>query len=326
MITRAAMAQQQVIDDLFDVSRIASGKLKLSLTETSLADVIKGAVGAVEPVASARGIRMRARIAPDIGIVRADPGRLQQVIWNLLSNAVKFTPQGGSVNVTAQREDAIVAIEVEDSGIGIKPEFLPQVFERFRQAEAGTTRVHGGLGLGLAIAKQIVELHGGNISVKSDGDGKGSTFRVEIPLPVHHDTGDTGQHRGLDAHPGLRDLDILLVEDEVTARTAIQLLLEEHGAKVRGVEGVEDARIAISMRRPRLIISDIGLPGEDGYSLIRHVRSLKNAGEIRAIAVTAFARPEDRDRALAAGFDAHLPKPVDPDKLLDCAAKLAAKN
>ena len=283
-------------------------------------------MGAVEPVASARGIRMRARIAPDIGIVRADPGRLQQVIWNLLSNAVKFTPQGGSVNVTAHRHDAIVAIEVEDSGIGIKPEFLSQVFERFRQAEAGTTRVHGGLGLGLAIAKQIVELHGGNISVKSEGDGKGSIFRVEIPLPVYHDPGDTGQHRGLEAHPGLRDLDILLVEDEVTARTAIQLLLEEHGAKIRAVEGVEDARNAIAMRRPRLIISDIGLPGEDGYSLIRHVRSLKDARKIRAIAVTAFARAEDRERALAAGFDAHLPKPVDPDKLLECAAKLAARD
>ena len=326
MITRAAMAQQQVIDDLFDVSRIASGKLKLSLTETSLADVIKGAVGAVEPVASARGIRMRTRIGSDIGIVRADPGRLQQVIWNLLSNGVKFTPQGGSVNVTAQREDAIVAIEVEDSGIGIKPEFLSQVFERFRQAENGTTRVHGGLGLGLAIAKQIVELHGGNISVKSEGDGKGATFRVEVPLPAHHDTGDTGQHRGLVAHPSLRELDILLVEDEATARTAIQLLLEEHGSKVRAVESVEDARNSIAMRRPRLVISDIGLPGEDGYSLIRHVRSLKGGDPIRAIAVTAFARPEDRERALAAGFDAHLPKPIDPDKLLECAAKLAAKD
>jgi CheY-like chemotaxis protein/anti-sigma regulatory factor (Ser/Thr protein kinase) len=323
MISRAAVAQQQVIDDLFDVSRIASGKLKLALHDALLTNVIKGAVDAVDPVASARGIRLSSRIATDLGVVRADPGRLQQVIWNLLSNAVKFTPQGGSVNVIARRDGAMVTIEVNDTGVGIKPEFLPHVFDRFRQAEVGATRAHGGLGLGLAIAKQIVELHGGTISVMSDGDGHGATFCVKLPLPVSDGADDTGEIKALDIGAGLKDVDILLVEDESNAREVMQRLLQERGAKVRAVESAAEAREAIEMRRPRLIISDIGLPGEDGYALMRDVRLSDSDGRIAALAVTAFARPEDRQLALESGFDEHLPKPVDPDKLLELAAKLA---
>jgi two-component system CheB/CheR fusion protein len=322
MINRAAVAQQQVIDDLFDVSRIASGKLKLALHETMLANVVKGAVEAVEPVATGRGIRLSSRVSNDLGVVRADPGRLQQVIWNLLSNAVKFTPQGGSVSVAARRDGAMVTIEVIDTGVGIKREFLPHVFDRFRQAEVGATRGHGGLGLGLAIAKQIVELHGGSISVISEGDGQGSTFRVELPLPVSADIDDTGEVRSLDFGPGLQDIEILLVEDEANARDVMQKLLQEHGAKVRAVESAAEAREAIELRRPRLIISDIGLPGEDGYALMRDIRLGDSDGRIAALAVTAFARPEDRQLALDAGFDEHLPKPVDPDKLLELAARL----
>jgi two-component system CheB/CheR fusion protein len=324
MINRAAVAQQQVIDDLFDVSRIASGKLKLALHETLLANVVKGAVEAVEPVATTRGIQLSARVANDLGVVRADPGRLQQVIWNLLSNAVKFTPQGGNVTVTARRRGAMVTIEVADTGVGIKHEFLPHVFDRFRQAEVGAARAHGGLGLGLAIAKQIVELHGGTISVNSDGDGHGSTFCVELPLPVTTDADDTGEVRSLDHGTQLEDVDILLVEDESNAREIMQRLLQERGAKVRAVESATQAREAIEMRRPGLIISDIGLPGEDGYALLRDVRARETNGRIPALAVTAFARPEDRQQALDAGFDDHMPKPVDPDKLLELAAKLAA--
>jgi two-component system CheB/CheR fusion protein len=323
MINRAALAQQQVIDDLFDVSRIASGKLKLTFHETMLPNVIKGAVEAVEPVATARGIRLTAEVANDLGVVRADPGRLQQVIWNLLSNAVKFTPQGGSVTVRAKRKGAMVNIEVADTGVGIKREFLPHVFDRFRQAEVGTARAHGGLGLGLAIAKQIVEMHGGTITVLSEGDGQGSTFCVELPLPVTDGADDSGEFQALDPGIQLTDIDILLVEDESNARTVMQRLLQERGAKVRAVESATEAREAIEMRRPRLIISDIGLPGEDGYAFIRGVRKRDPERRIAAVAVTAFARPEDRHQALAAGFDEHLPKPVDPDKLLELAARLA---
>lgn len=326
MINRASLAQQRVIDDLFDVSRIASGKLKLALTETLLANVIKSAVEAVEPVASARGIRLTARVAPDLGMVRADAGRLQQVIWNLLSNAVKFTPQGGTVTVTSKRKAGIVTIEVQDSGIGIKPEFLLHVFDRFRQAEISTTRAHSGLGLGLAIAKQIVELHGGTISATSLGDGQGATFCVQLPLPVHTDVENSGENRTLDGSPLLRDIDILLVEDEANARTAMQHLLEENGAKVRSCESVAGARDAIAIRSPQLIISDIGLPGEDGYALIRYVRKLPGGKSIRALAVTAFARLEDREHALTAGFDDHLPKPVDPDLLLATSSRLATRT
>jgi CheY-like chemotaxis protein len=325
MIGRAAIAQQQVIDDLFDVSRIASGKLKLALQDAMLANVVKSAVEAVEPVATARGIRLSSRVANDLGLVRADPGRLQQVIWNLLSNAVKFTPQGGSVSVAARRDGAMVTIEVTDTGVGIKREFLPHVFDRFRQAEVGATRAHGGLGLGLAIAKQIVELHGGTISVLSEGDGQGSTFRVELPLPVSAGIDDTNEVRALDSGAGasLSDIDILLVEDETNAREVMQKLLQERGARVRAVESAAQAREAIEIRRPRLIISDIGLPGEDGYALMRDIRERDTESRIAALAVTAFARPEDRQLALDAGFDEHLPKPVDPDKLLELAAKLS---
>jgi signal transduction histidine kinase len=181
MIDRAAVAQQQVIDDLFDVSRIASGKLKLSMREANLANSVKAAVEAVEPVASARGLRVRTQIAPNLGLVKADTGRLQQVIWNLLSNAVKFTPQGGQVSVEARRDGDEVIIAVADTGIGIKPEFLPHVFDRFQQADAGTSRTHGGLGLGLAIAKQIVEMHGGRIWVESTV-GQGATFQMQLPI------------------------------------------------------------------------------------------------------------------------------------------------
>ncbi|HEU5135868.1 MAG TPA: chemotaxis protein CheB [Steroidobacteraceae bacterium] len=325
MITRAAVAQQQVIDDLFDVSRIASGKLKLALHETQLANVVKGAVEAVEPVATARGIRLSSRAASDLGVVRADPGRLQQVIWNLLSNAVKFTPQGGSVSVAARRDGAMVTIEVVDTGVGIKREFLPHVFDRFRQAEVGAARAHGGLGLGLAIAKQIVELHGGTITVFSEGDGQGSTFRVELPLPVYAGADDSGEARAFDIGDQLDDVEILLVEDESNAREVMQRLLQERGAKVRAVESAAQAREALEMRRPRLIISDIGLPGEDGYAFMREIRARETNGRIAALAVTAFARPEDRQQALDAGYDEHVPKPVDPDRLLELAAKLAAR-
>jgi two-component system CheB/CheR fusion protein len=320
MIERATVAQQQVIDDLFDVSRIASGKLRLALRETRLADAIRGAVVAVEPVAQARGLTLDSRIENEIGVVRADPGRIQQVVWNLLSNAVKFTPSGGRVEVVARRVDATVCIEVTDTGIGIRRDFLPSVFERFKQAEVGTARAHNGLGLGLSIAKQLVEMHGGTIEVASEGEGRGATFRIHLPLAQHAEADE----QATNGEAGIGDLggaDILLVEDEANSRETMRRLLEGRNAQVRAVDSAGAARDAITTRRPQLLISDIGLPGEDGYSLIRHVRS--QPGErIAALAVTAFARAQDRQHVLEAGFDEHLTKPLDPDCLLALVAKL----
>jgi len=324
MIERAAIAQQQVIDDLFDVSRIASGKLRLGMRETRLADAIRSAVEAVEPVATARGIRLSSEISNDIGIVRADPGRIQQVVWNLLSNAVKFTPTGGRVTVSAQRDDAAVRIVVTDTGIGIRGDFLAQVFDRFRQAEIGTTRKHGGLGLGLSIAKQLVELHGGSIAVTSEGEGKGATFTVNLPLAAHATAAETiGPATGTSSD--LSGVDVLLVEDEDATRLTLQRLLEGRNARVRAVDSVSAARDAISTRRPAVLLSDIGLPGEDGYVLIKHVRSLKGAKRVAAIALTAFARQEDRQRALESGFDEHIAKPIDADQLIAVIAQMARR-
>jgi two-component system CheB/CheR fusion protein len=315
VIERAAIAQQRVIDDLFDVSRIASGKLQLAVRDTRLAEAIHGAVESIEPIARGRGIALAADIAADIGVVRADPGRIQQIVWNLLSNAVKFTPAGGRVQVQAKREANLVLICVKDSGIGIRSEFLPRVFDRFRQAEVGSSRAHGGLGLGLAIAKQLTELHDGTIEVASDGEGKGTSFTVKLPLPRQTLSEDQA-HPGQASIADLNGVDILLVEDEALTRDTMRRLLEARNAKVRAVDSVSAARDALATRAPDLVISDIGLPGEDGYAFIKHLRSQSVAVAIPAIAVTAFARAEDRQNVLAAGFDEHLPKPVDADQLV----------
>ena len=326
MIERAAVAQQQLVDDLLDVSRIASGKLRLALRDTRLAEAIEGAVEAIRPVSISRGVRVTAQISADIGIVRADPDRIQQVVWNLLSNAVKFTPSNGTVRLTARREGKIVEIKVIDSGIGIRAEFLPHVFDRFRQAEVGTTRSHSGLGLGLSIARQLVELHGGSISVSSDGEGHGATFVVSLPLPARDAA--SGEEEGERPPPApdedLTGIHVLLVEDEVSARDTVKRLLETCGARVRTVDSVAAAREAFGIELPDLIISDVGLPVEDGYSLLKFVRTRteNGAADIPALALTAFARAEDRRHALEAGFNEHLAKPVDPDRLLRVAARL----
>jgi two-component system, chemotaxis family, CheB/CheR fusion protein len=322
MIERAVVAQQQVIDDLFDVSRIDSGKLRLSLRETRLADAIRSAVEAVEPVAAMRGLRLTSDINPDIGVVRADPGRIQQVVWNLLSNAVKFTPSGGRVDVQAGRFERGVRIEVKDTGIGIRREFLERVFDRFKQAEVGSTRKHNGLGLGLSIARQLVELHGGTISVSSEGEGKGSTFIVELPL-MAQDAAGAATAPATPATVDLGGIDVLVVEDEETTRVTMKRLLERCNAKVRVVDSVSAARDEIATRAPRVVLSDIGLPGEDGYALIRHLRGQQGAERIPAIAVTAFTRPEDRQQVLDAGFDEHLAKPLDVDQMVSLIARMA---
>jgi two-component system, chemotaxis family, CheB/CheR fusion protein len=324
MVERAAVAQQQVIDDLFDVSRIAAGKLRLTMRPTRLGDAIRGAIDAVEPVATSRGIRLSTDVSNDIGTVRADPGRIQQVVWNLLSNAVKFTPAGGKVHVAARRTGGNVLIEVADTGIGIRPEFLEKIFERFRQVDIGPKRAHAGLGLGLSIAKQLVELHEGTISARSQGEGKGTIFCVTLPLVPQEGLADAPADESGNGSD-LRGVDVLVVEDEGMTRDTMRRLLEGAAAKVRTVDSVAAAREALDKRVPQILVSDIGMPGEDGYALIRYLRSMPKTSHVITVAVTAFARPEDRRQVLDAGYDEHLSKPLDADQLLATLARLVQR-
>jgi CheY-like chemotaxis protein/anti-sigma regulatory factor (Ser/Thr protein kinase) len=329
VIDRAAVAQQQLIDDLLDVSRMASGKLRLALRPTRLAQAVKSAVDAVQPVADARQIIIVVTLSESVGVVRADPDRIQQVVWNLLSNAVKFTPGGGRIEVRLEREGPEVLIAVADTGLGIRKEFLPHVFERFRQAELSTTRQHGGLGLGLAIAKQLVELHGGTLSASSEGEGRGATFTLRLPLgELGHET-DEDQPVSNEGELALHGLQILLVEDDVATREATCRLLEMHGASVQPVSIVAAAIDAYSALRPGLIISDIGLPGEDGFALMRQIRAMeqeRGLSPVPALALTAFARADDQRRALEAGFNMHMAKPVNTEALLAAIQKFTAQE
>jgi two-component system, chemotaxis family, CheB/CheR fusion protein len=330
VVERAIDAQQQLIDDLLDVSRISVGKLRLDVRRTRLAEAIGAAVDAVRPVSEGKGVKIAYRASPSVGVVRADPDRIQQVLWNLLSNAVKFTDSGGQVDVDVEREGDAVVITVSDTGIGIRGDLLPHVFERFQQGESGTARHHTGLGLGLAIAKELVELHGGSIAVTSEGDGKGSCFIVRLPLKADGIEADSPPASrsvaGKAIGAGLR---ILLVEDDGVSREAAQRLLEGTQAEVEAVESAAAARDAYAIRRPDLIISDIGMPGQDGYQLIQQIRALeKEHGfpRVPALALSAFARAEDRKRCLETGYDAHLAKPIDPDRLFQEIAQLTDRR
>jgi signal transduction histidine kinase/CheY-like chemotaxis protein len=329
MIDRAALAQQQLIDDLLDASRMATGQLRIVPRDVNLVSSIEGAVDAIRSLAESRRVDLQVDAVADIGIVRADPDRMQQVVWNLVANAVKFTPEGGSVVVRLRRLDGTVQIEVVDSGIGIRPEFLPHVFERFRQAEHGSSRRYGGLGLGLAIAKQLVEMHGGSIRASSEGEGRGSVFTVQLPLQRRDPDAEgdpIAASARLEGH-SLRGWDVLLVEDDAMARAAMERLLREAGAQVRAVDSARRARDAHAARRPDVIVADIGMPDETGHELIASLREVERGIGTRrtpAIAVTAFVRKEDRERALEAGFDEHLAKPVDPDRLVGAIVQLLA--
>jgi two-component system CheB/CheR fusion protein len=330
MVERAAIAQTQLIDDLLDVSRMASGKIRLALRETQLSSAIEDAVESVRPVASGRKVRLKSELSPDVGIVRADPDRIRQVVWNLLTNAVKFTPSGGEVSVTLRRVQDDVEIAVADNGIGIRAELLPFVFDRFRQADSSTTRLHGGLGLGLSIANQLVQLHSGTITATSAGAGRGSVFVVRFPHLKR--LSEASQDDRLGVAPESLDLtgiEILLVEDQAATREATALLLQRAGAQVRAVDSAVAAREAFSNRTPQLVIADIGLAGEDGYMLMQALRRMEkdhNSEPVPAVAVTAFARLEDRRRALAAGFNEHLPKPLDPERFLATLAQLLKRT
>lgn len=335
-IERNGQAQAQLIEDLLDISRITSGQLKLNVQKVDVAEVIEAALAAVAPAAQAKGVRIHKVLDSLAGPVSGDPARLQQVVWNLLSNAVKFTPKGGRVQVLLERVNSHIEISVVDTGMGIRPEFLPHVFERFRQADSSTTRRYGGLGLGLAIVKQLAEMHGGAIRAKSPGEGQGATFTVSLPIAVvHPDRAEPGKARPRDRGPGETDagqdgvlagLKVLVVDDEPDARQVIRRVLAGCRAEVAVASSADEAMALLESDRPDVLISDIGLPEEDGYDLIHRIRAVYSGRDLPAAALTAFARTEDRKRALLAGFQTHIAKPVDPAELTAAVASLAGRT
>jgi signal transduction histidine kinase/DNA-binding response OmpR family regulator len=326
-IERNARSQSQLIDDLLDVSRIITGKLQIEPRPVDLRGVIEAASDGVRPALEAKGIKFEAVMDSEDCIVPGDPNRLQQIFWNLFSNAAKFTPEGGEVRVEVKRTDSAVRVSVSDSGVGITPEFLPYIFDRFRQADGSTTRIHGGLGLGLSIVKHLVQVHQGTVVVESQGKNQGSTFTVDLPLVSGSSTQapemiEEAEPNGDGLPSGfsriLEGLRILVVDDEVDSRDLVSAILTRCGSEVNCCESASDAIKAIQDWKPDLLVSDIGMPNEDGYSLIKKMRKLKSkrARQTPAVALTAYVTQEDRERALAAGFQMHVPKPIEPTALV----------
>jgi PAS domain S-box-containing protein len=335
VIERNARVQAQLIEDLLDMSRIISGKVRLDIQPVEPFSLIESAFETVRPAADARGIRLERLLDPAAGPISGDPNRLQQVVWNLLSNAIKFTPRGGRVRILLQRADSHVEISVADTGIGIKPGFLPHVFERFRQGDPSTTRPYGGLGLGLAIVKHLIELHGGTVKADSQGEGRGCTFSVNLPLMAVYSPAARPERVYPDGPPAshsfepvdLSGIKILVVDDELDARDLISRVLGECKAEVLTASSASEALTIVERERPHVLVSDIGMPEIDGYELMRRVRalSLKIGVHIPAVALTAYAGPEDKTRALRAGFLVHITKPVEPSELVATLANLAGR-
>ena len=335
VIARNTRVQVQLVDDLLDMGRIASGKMRLDVQRVDLAAVVEGALETARPAAEAKGLRLQKVLDPTV-FVSGDPGRLQQVFWNLLSNAVKFTPKGGFVRVVMQRINSHVEVSVSDSGQGMKPEFLAHAFERFRQSDTQGTRKTGGLGLGLSIVKHLAEMHGGSVAATSEGEGRGSTFIVQLPLAALQQQGEAER-----VHPrgaavasspfkvdgvSLTGVRVLVVEDDADARTLVRRVLADSGANVVATASAAEALAALESFTPDVMVSDIGMPEQDGYELIRRVRMLGGAaGRVQAVALTAFARMEDRTQAMLAGYQMHLAKPVDPRELAITVASLAGR-
>jgi PAS domain S-box-containing protein len=335
IILRSADAQRQLIDDLLDISRISSGKLRLNIKTVALAPLVSAAVESVLPLARTKGIAITGDVEPELGTLKADPDRLQQVFWNLLTNAVKFTPAGGHIQVSARRVGTDADVRFIDSGQGIEPSFLPHMFEPFQQGDNTiTTRAAGGLGLGLAISRQLVEHHGGSIHVRSKGLGKGATFVVRLPLSILVSdqrparAPETAQPSQSDT-AALSGLNVLLVEDESATRSALVALISGAGANVSAVDSAAAAIEAFQRLRPDLIIGDIGMAGQDGYQMMRRLRALEGNGSlprVPALALTAFVSTADSRQALSAGFDTHMGKPVDPASLLAKLRELAKRS
>jgi signal transduction histidine kinase/CheY-like chemotaxis protein len=336
VIERNTRAQAQIIEDLLDMSRIISGKIRLEVQRVDLGPVIEAAVESVRPAAEARGIRLQTVLDPIGGVVSGDPNRLQQVAWNLLTNAIKFTPKDGRVQVLLERVNSHVEVSVIDTGQGIAPEFLPHVFDRFRQQDSSSSRNYGGLGLGLAIVKQLVELQGGSVRAKSPGEGHGATFVVSLPVtPIHPEPAPVepiqrtaSESVSLNCDPStLAGLRILVVDDDTDARELVKEVLSVCGATVTAADSAGWALQLLTRERPDVLVSDIEMPGEDGYSLIRKVRALpaSEGGRTPAVALTAYARTEDRTRALMAGYHMHVAKPVEPAELVATIESLARR-
>ncbi|MEG4507524.1 ATP-binding protein [Microcoleus sp. F6_B4] len=334
-IERNAKSQAQLIEDILDISRIITGKLRLRVRPVNLVPVIESAIESVQLAAEAKSIRLQSVLDSEAGPLLGDADRLQQVVWNLLSNALKFTPKDGRVQISLQRVNSHVEITVSDTGAGISSDFLPFVFDRFSQHDSTTTRSYGGLGLGLAIVRQLVELHGGTVTVVSPGIGQGTTFTVKLPVMIIHLPPSAPEplnsivegNGSFQSSPTLEGLQILVVEDEADALELLSTILEKYGADVMAVASVKEALTIIetaSDRRPDVLVSDIGMPDEDGYSLIRKLRQLEaqRGGRLPAIALTAYARNDDRQQALLAGFQMHLTKPVDAAELVAVVTSL----
>ena len=332
VIGRNAKAQQHIIEDLLDMSRILSGKVRMDVQKIELGTVLEAALETVRPAAQAKGVKIHAVIDPVATPISGDPQRMQQVFWNLLSNAIKFTPRGGRIEVLLQRVNSHLEANIADTGIGIATDFLPHVFDRFRQADASTVRSHGGLGLGLAIVKHLVELHGGHVLAKSPGPGKGATFSVVVPLAAVSEQSFTSSRRegqGIDGHdrplPALHGITVLVVDDDEDSRTLVARTLEKAGAKVRTAGSADEALKVLDESRPHVLVSDIGMPEKNGYALLEELRArpAEKGGKIPAAALTAYTRVEDRVQALCAGFQILLPKPVDAMELVATVAALA---
>lgn len=340
-IERNAQAQAQMIEDILDVSRIIRGKLQLNLRPITLIPVIEAAIEAVRPTAEAKSLQLESYLDPSLERVIGDPDRLQQIIWNLLTNAIKFTPEEGKIEVRSLRVGSRVHIQVKDTGIGIQPEFIPFVFDRFRQADSTTTRSHGGLGLGLAIVRHLVELHHGKIYVESEGEGKGSTFTLELLLSnsspsklsslkqriVMTEDEDSRRKTDVESSNTLSGLQILLVDDEPDVREVLTTVMEGSGAKVIAAGSVQEALQVLDQMQPDVLVSDISMPQQDGYMLIRQVREreTRQGGCLPALALTAYVREEDCQQAIDSGFQRHMSKPVDTTELVMTVANLTGR-
>lgn len=328
VIKRNAQAQQHIIEDLLDMNRILSGKVRLDVQKIMLGAVLEAAIDSVKPSAQAKDIRVHAVLDPLSTPVLGDPQRLQQVLWNLLTNAVKFTPNRGRIEVLMQRVNSHVEISIQDSGMGISSEFLPYVFDRFRQGDASTTRNHSGLGLGLAIVKHLMELHGGTVAAKSMGLDRGATFTIALPMVAVsdnvHDSRPSPQTNGRSV-PQLTGIKVLVVDDDEDSRDMVAMTLRKAGAIVRSAAGADAAMSLIDEVLPQVIVSDIGMPEKNGFTFVEELRArpLSRGGKIPAAALTAYTRVEDRVQALCAGFQILLPKPVDGAELIAAVAGLA---
>jgi CheY-like chemotaxis protein/two-component sensor histidine kinase len=335
-IDRNAVAMAQLVDDLLDVSRIISGKLRIDTQPTALAPIVDAAIESVKPAANAKDVTIRTNLE-DASPVMGDGRRLQQIIWNLLSNAVKFTPRGGRVEVSVVRSDSNLELRVSDTGRGIEPSFLPFVFDRFRQQDASFTRTTGGLGLGLAITRHLVELHGGTIDAESEGKDRGAKFTIRLPIAAVGASRSvpTVVARQVDAIAGrarhdierpseLQGKKVLVVDDDEDARNLVATVLTSCGCEVSTASSVGEAMVRFDDMKPDVVVSDIGMPNEDGFELIKRIRArpAERGGRVPAAALTAYARAEDRKKVLAAGFVTHVVKPVDPSELVAVIASL----